>query len=57
MHANLPMELMELICNPEWKGSELLVVDMDAKPSAATLAKNFTWLFPLVQCCPDQARA
>lgn len=50
MHAHLPIDVLRIIENPEWNGSELIILDDPmGRPSAAVLAKNSLWIKAFVQ--------
>ena len=44
IYGNLPLEVIQLFLNPEYKGGPLIILEKDKdsiRPSAATLAKNY----------------
>ena len=56
LHASMTMEILDIIANPAWKGSALIVLDdMVGRPSATTLARNAMWLKPFVKASPKKA--
>ena len=57
MRATLPMNVLLVISGSEWKGGPLVCLPNPlARPSAATLAKNYVWLLPFVKDSPAKAR-
>ena len=55
MHANLPMQVAQLVANPDWKGGPLLILEGECvRPSASTVAKNYPWLLPMVRDSPQR---
>ena len=58
IHANLPLQVVQLITNPDWKGGPLVVLEGNCvRPSAATVASNYAWLLPMVRDSPQRAGA
>lgn len=51
------MNVLLVISGSEWKGGPLVCLPNPlARPSAATLAKNYVWLLPFVKDSPAKAR-
>lgn len=51
--------MVQLFINPDYKGGPLIVLDQGdcVRPSAATLAKNYVWLLPMVKDSPKSVGA
>lgn len=57
MKNNLPVEVVGVISDPNYKGGPLInLKNPMARPSAQELAKNHIWLLPLVKDSPAKAR-
>ncbi len=50
-------ELLNIIKNPEWKGSDLILMDnVFGRPSAQVLARNAIWLKPFMESNRSKAK-
>ena len=57
MKNNLPVEVVSVISDPNYKGGALInLKNPMARPSANELAKNHIWLLPFVKDSPSKAR-
>lgn len=55
MHSHIPVNVMNVITNPEWKGGDLVMLDdVMGRPSVSVISKNSMWIKAFVQHNPDK---
>ena len=56
MRANVPVDVLKTISDPEWKGSSLIILaHEEGRPSSEELAKNAMWITPVCKLWPSKA--
>ena len=56
MRANMSMQVVSVVSDPEWKGSKLIQLQNEvARPTSADLSKNTMWIRPLISHFRDKA--
>ena len=55
MLAHMPAAVASLVSEPDWQGSDLIILSSSiARPSSQELANNFSWLKPIVLDSPHK---